>query len=129
MEIKGWLRKHGSTVIVVDECQKLNKSGLEMLRDIHDISDAYGRRSTPIILFGGHRFKKLIEMSRADEKTIIEPQLARRLKPVLDIDAECRLDEDGGIYTIEDIVKIMQNKRVHILTPRATRWLRDLQDT
>jgi len=126
MEIKGWLRKHGSTVLVVDEAQKLNKSGLEMLRDIHDISDVSGRRSIPIILFGDHRFKKLIERTRAGDPTIIEEQLARRLKPVLDIDTECRLDEDGGLYTIEDIVKIVQNERVRILTPRATRWLRDL---
>jgi len=126
LEIKAWLRKHGSTVIVVDEAQKLNKAGLEMLRDIHDISDVSGRRGIPIVLFGDHRFKKLIEASRADERTVIEPQLARRLKPVLDLDAECALDDDGGLYTVDDIVKIVQNERVRILTPRATRWLRDL---
>ncbi len=126
LEIKGWLRKHGSTVLVIDECQKLNRAGLEMLRDIHDISDASGRRGIPIILFGDHRFKQLIEASRADAKTVIEPQLARRLKPVLDIDAECALDEDGGLFTVEDIVKIVQNERVRILAPRAARWLRDL---
>ena len=125
-EIKGWLRKHGSTVIVIDEAQKLSKAGLEMLRDIHDISDAANRSNVPIIFFGDHRFKQLIERTRVGSTTVIEPQLARRLRPVLDIDKECTIDDDGGLFTADDIVKIVRNDRVRILTSSGVRWIRDL---
>jgi hypothetical protein len=125
MAIKEWLRKHGSTVIIVDECQKLSRDGMEMLRDIHDISDPAGRRCVPVVFFGDHSFKKLIFRSRNGEKSPISPQTARRMRPVLDIDADCQV-EGGGIYTVEDIVKIVRNNRVKLLSPRAARWLRDL---
>lgn len=126
MEVKGWLRKHGTAVIVVDEAQKLDRDGLEMLRDIHDISDPAGRRNMPIVFFGDHRFKKLIFATRAGARSPISPQTARRMRPVLDIEADCRLDECGGAFTVEDVVRIVRNNRVKLLTTRAARWLRDL---
>jgi len=126
IELKNWLRKHMSTVIIVDEAQKLTRDGLEMLRDIHDISDPATRRNVPIIFFGDHSFKKLIFAGRAGERSPISPQTARRMRPVLDIDADCQVDDGGGIYTVEDVVKIVRNNRVKLLTPRAARWLRDL---
>lgn len=125
-EIKGWLRKHMSTVIVIDEAQKLLKSGLEMLRDIHDMSDPAGRRNIPIVFFGDHDFKKLLFRGRAGERSPISPQTARRMRPVLDIDADCQVDDSGGIYTVEDIVAIVRNQRVKLLSARAVRWMRDL---
>ncbi len=126
IEIEHWLRKHMGTVLVVDEAQKLTRDGLEMLRDIHDISDPTGRRNIPIVFFGDHGFKKLLFRSRSGEKSPISPQTARRMRPVLDIDADCRVGDAGGMYTVEDIVKIVRNNRVKLLTPRAARWLRDL---
>jgi hypothetical protein len=126
MEIKNWLRKHGTAVIVVDEAQKLDGDGLEMLRDIHDLSDLSGRRNVPIVFFGDHNFKKLIFATRAGQRSPISPQTARRMRPVLDIETDCRLDDRGNAFTVEDIVKIVRNNRVKLLTTRAARWLRDL---
>jgi len=125
-EIMTWLRKHGSTVIVVDEAQQLDRDGLEMLRSIHDQSDPTSRRRIPIIFFGDHDFYKLLAKGRAGQRSTICAQLARRMSPVLDIDRDCQLDDDGTIYTAEDVIKIVRNNRVRLLTGRAVRWLRDL---
>lgn len=124
--IKDWLRKHGTSVIVVDEAQKLSRDGLEMLRDIHDLSDLSGRRNVPIVFFGDHDFKKLIFATRAGARSPISPQTARRMRPVLDIEADCRTNERGSVFTVEDVVRIVRNNRVKLLTTRAARWLRDL---
>jgi len=129
MEIKNWLRKHGTAVIVVDEAQKLSRDGLEMLRDVHDISDPAGRRNVPIVFFGDHEFKKLIFRGRAGERSPVSPQTARRMRPVLDLEVDCRIDDRGSIYSVEDIVKIVRNGRVKLLTQGAARWLRDLANT
>ncbi len=126
LQLKDWLRKHRGTVIVIDEAQKLTRDGLEMLRDIHDISDPAARRNIPIVFFGDHGFKKLIFAGRTGERSPISPQTARRMRPVLDIDADCQVDDGGGIYTVEDVVKIVRNNRVKLLTADAVRWLRDL---
>lgn len=126
LAIKQWLAKHLTTVIVVDEAQKLVREGLEMLRDLHDLSDPAGRRNIPVVFFGDHRFKRLLFTGRTGDRSPISPQIARRMRPVLDIDADCRLDEDGAIYTADDIVRIVRNNRVKLLTPAAVRWLRDL---
>jgi hypothetical protein len=129
MAIKDWLRKHGTAVIVVDEAQKLSREGLEMLRDIHDISDPTGRRNVPIVFFGDHDFKKLIFRGRAGARSPISPQTARRMRPVLDLEFDCVVDDRGGIYSAEDIVKIVRNNRVKLLTSQAVRWLRNLANT
>lgn len=129
VELKGWLRKHMSTVIVVDECQKLTRDGLEMLRDIHDMSDPAQRRNVPIVFFGDHDFKKLIFKGRAGQRSPISPQTARRMRPILDVEADCVDDNGEGPYTVEDIVKIVRNNRVRLLTAKAVRWLKALANT
>lgn len=121
-----WLRKHGSTVIIVDECQKLDRTGLEMLRDIHDISDPATHRNVPIVFFGDQGFLKLIFKARAGERSPISAQCIRRMRPVLNIDTDCRQDDGGGLYSVDDIVTIVRNSRVKLLTPKAVRWVRDL---
>jgi hypothetical protein len=126
MALKDWLRRHGTAVLLVDEAQKLAKSGLEVLRDIHDMSDPTGRRNTPIVFFGDHDFKKLIFRGLNGQRSPISPQTARRMRPVLDIDADCHVDDRGGIYTADDVAKIIRNNRVKLLSQQAIRWLRDL---
>jgi len=124
-EIKGWLRKHLSTVIIVDESQKLTADGLEQLRDFHDVSDPAGRRNVPIVFLGDQKFRRLLFASRGEQKSPISPQTARRMRPVLDLDVDCQV-EGGGQFTLDDVLKIVRNNRVKLLTPRAARWLRDL---
>jgi hypothetical protein len=125
--IKEYLRTHGSTVLIIDECQKLSGSGLEMLRDIHDISDLTTHRNVPIVFFGDQNFLKLIFAGRSGSRSPISPQCIRRMRPVLNIDTSRFTQQpDGGIYSVQDIVNIVRNNRVKLLTPKATRWLRDL---
>jgi len=126
MEIKNWLRKHGTAVIVIDECQKLDADGLEVVRDIHDISDATGRRNVPIVFFGDHKFKRLILRTRAGDTSPISPQTARRMRPVLDLEADCVDDSNRGLFSIDDVVKIIRNNRVKLVSSEGVRWLRDL---
>lgn len=125
-EIMSWLRKHGATVIIVDEAQQLDRDGLEMLRAIHDKSDPANRRRIPIIFFGDHDFYKLLQKGRAGQRSTICAQLARRMTPVLDIDRDCQMDDEGGLYSVEDIIKIIRNNRVRLLSSRGLRWLRAL---
>lgn len=122
LAIKDWLRRHGTAVIIVDEAQKLVRSGLEMLRDIHDISDPNTRRNVPIVFFGDQDFLKLIFSGRAGNRSPLSPQCIRRMRPVLNIDTapDCQ-QPGGGIYTVEDIVNIVRNNRVKLLTPHPSR--------
>ena len=48
--LREYLRSSLNTVVVVDEAQKLEADGLEVLRDLHDSSDPAGRRNVPEFL-------------------------------------------------------------------------------
>lgn len=114
-----------SMIVLVDEAQKLQRSGLEMLRDLHDASDPTGQYPVPIVLFGDHGFLRLLVRSRHGEATMIRPQLTRRIYPVFDShSAEAGLTNDPDkLYTLADIVSILRNRRLRLITDDATRWL------
>jgi hypothetical protein len=126
--IKAYLAKHRNTVIVVDEGQKLDRDGLEMLRDLHDSSDPDGRRNVPIIFFADKAFYKLIVRSRAGERSPIAPQLSRRMYPVFDIERD-GADDDGVVHTAEDIAAILRNDRLRVVSEAGVKWLVRLANT
>ncbi len=123
--IREWIRRTASPMILIDEAQKLDAGGLELIRDIHDTSDPSGQGNVPIALFGDQAFLKLIFGARAGQRSPISPQMVRRMRPVLNIDTDCQLD-GGGLYSTADIEAIVANHRARLLTPSAVRWLRDL---
>jgi hypothetical protein len=120
--IRAYLAKHRQTVVVVDEAQKLTRDGLEMLRDLHDTSDPDARRNTPIVLFGDREFYKLIARGRAGERSPIAPQLSRRMYPIFDIEKD-GADDDGKVYTAEDVVAILRNDRLRVLSDAGVKWV------
>lgn len=126
--IKTWLRKRRNTVLLVDECQKLDASGLEMLRTLHDITDPDGAHCMPIVFFGDEHFYKLLVRAKAGDRSPIAPQMIRRMVPVFDVAKDGGVEPDGGgdLYTVQDIVAIVRNDRVKLLDRKALRWLTDL---
>lgn len=120
-----YLRKRQSTVILVDEAQKLKPDGLEILRDLHDASDPDNRRNTPVVFFADHDFWKLILRTRNGEPSPIKSQLTRRLYPCLNVEGE--LARTGGdLFTVADVTKILRNDRLRVVTAEGVKWLRDL---
>jgi len=124
--IKQWLRKRRNTVLIVDECQKLSASGLELLRDLHDGSDPSGQHCMPIVFFGDENFYKLLTKTKSGDRTPIAPQMIRRMIPVFDIVRDGAYDDDGSLYTVADIITITRNNRVKLLSRAACNWLTDL---
>lgn len=127
------LQKHKNTVVVVDEAQKLQRAGLEMLRRLHDLSDPQGQRNVCMILFGDHDFYKLIVNTRGGARTPISPQITRRMYPIFRIDVDgCQGRDDAGnaaagtVYTEADIEATLKNKRLRVLRPEAVTWLAKL---
>lgn len=120
------LRKDRSVVLLIDEAQKLKASGLEILRDIHDLSDPEATRNTPTILFGDQDFYQLLMRARAGESSVIRPQLSRRFYPVLDLAKRGSQDGDGQLFTADDVTKIVANSRVRLVTDKGIRWLSTL---
>ncbi|MFH1749110.1 MAG: ATP-binding protein [Planctomycetota bacterium] len=127
--IKQWLRKRRNTVLIVDEAQKLSASGLELLRDLHDGSDPTGRHCLPIVFFGDENFYKLLNKAKSGASSPIAPQMIRRMIPVFDIVKDGAFDSDGTLYSVDDIVKIVRNDRVKLLTAKACGWLALLANT
>ena len=123
--IKSWLGKRRNTVLIIDEAQKLSRSGLELLRDLHDQSDPTSNRCMPIVFFGDEGFRKLIGHTKDGYTTKLQPQMIRRMVPVFDIVKDGGYDA-GDLYSLEDILKIVHNNRVKLLTPQAARWLTNL---
>lgn len=121
--VLAWLRKHQSAVIVVDEAQQLTRDGLECLRNLHDKSDPAGRRCVPVVFFGDERFYRLIAQGRAGERSPIAPQLTRRMYPIFDIGEVGAGGGDAGPFTAADIVKIIRNQRVRVVTDGGVQWL------
>ena len=126
--IKGYFAKHLSTVVVVDEAQKLEREGLEMLRDLHDSSDPDGRRNIPIVFFADQDFYKLILKSRAGQRSPIAPQLSRRMYPIFDVERDGS-DDDGRVYTVDDIVTILRNDRLRVVSDAGVKWIAKLANT
>ena len=112
-------------LILVDEAQKLRPSGLEMLRDLHDSSDPTGQYPVPIVLFGDHDFHKLLIRSRNGEPSPIRPQLTRRIYPVFDSHSpDAGLSDDPDkLYSLQDIIEILRNRNLRLITDEAQRWL------
>jgi hypothetical protein len=121
-----FLGKNRNTVVFVDGAQKLNPDGLEVLRDIHDRSDPDGRRNTPIVLFGDSDFYKLIVRARSGEQSPIKPQMTRRMYPVLNLSAEGADGTTGGLFSAEDVVRILRNGRLRPVDSTGIRWLTTL---
>lgn len=125
--LKSWLRKRRNTVLIVDEAQKLSASGLELLRDLHDGSDPDGHHNLPIVFFGDETFYKLLVRAKSGDASPIAPQMIRRMVPVFDVVKDGGVEGDGSdLYTVADIVAIVRNDRVKLLTRRAAQWLTDL---
>ncbi len=121
--LQAYIAKHRNLVLCVDECQYLDRAGLSSLRTLHDTSDPEGKRCLPIILFGDESFYKQLVKSRAGEQTAIAPQLSRRIYPILDISRDARDPDTGDVYSVEDIVKILRNDRLRIVSEDGVRWL------
>lgn len=121
--IRSYLQKHRNIVIIVDECQQLSREGLTCLRNIHDTSDPEGRRNVPIIFFGDEHFYRLLVRSRSGERSPIAPQMTRRMYPVFDIGRDAADGEGAEAFTVEDLVRILRNDRVRVITPDGVRWL------
>jgi hypothetical protein len=120
--IKSWLRKRRNTVIIVDEAQKLARSGLEALRDLHDTCGV-GDRGLPIAFFGDERFQTLIGDARQGRTRGMTEQFSSRIYPIVRVDTQCTIDGGDAIYTLEDLVAITRNNRFKLLTRAAIRWL------
>jgi hypothetical protein len=131
--IVDYLRKHKNTVIVVDESQKLDRSGLEMLRRLHDLSDPQGLRNISIVLFGDRDFYKLIINTRGGSRTPISPQITRRMYPIFQIDVDgCQGRDEAGnpvpgtVFSQADIEATIKNKRLRVLRPEGVAWMAKL---
>jgi len=120
--VKAWLRKRRNTVRGVDEAQKLSRSGLELLRDLHDTCGA-GERGMPIAFFGDERFQMLIGDARSGRTRGMTEQFSSRIYPIVRVDTQCTTDGGDQIYTVDDIVAITRNSRFKLLTRQAIRWL------
>lgn len=124
--VRSYLQKHRNLVLVVDECQQLAAEGLNCLRNLHDTSDPEGRRCTPVILFGDEGFYRLIVKSRNGERSPIAPQLTRRLYPIFNITRDGAAGDGDAVFTVEDVVRIIRNDRVRVVTPQGIRWITKL---
>jgi len=128
-EIVAHLETHRNVIIIVDECQKLTRAALELLRTIHDQSDGDGRRNTPVILFGDQDFYRLVVQSKGGKRTLLSPQITSRLYPVVSLEAHCFQRDDEGqaipnsVYTTKDIEQVIKNQRLRIVRPDAIGWI------
>lgn len=121
--IISWCLKHRNAVFLVDEAQHLSSSGLECFRDIYDSSDPSGREGVTFAFLGDERFYSLILRAKSGETSPIAPQLVRRLLPLFDAVKDGCIDDDGGdLYSVDDILKVVNNSRVRLLTSDAARW-------
>lgn len=127
-EIEDYLRKHLNTVILVDESQMLTNGALEMLRSLHDKSDATGQRNVPVILFGDENFYKVVMKSRGGERTPFSPQITSRMFPVVSLERHALdRDDDGQVipataYTVADIDRIVRQQRLKLVRADAIRF-------
>ena len=123
------LRTLRTAVILIDEAQKLKADGLEVIRDIHDASDPDGRRCVPVVFFGDRGFLRLIVRARSGEPGAIRAQLSRRLYPVFELASLAGQDGGEPLFSGEDLVKILRNDRLRVVTDAGVRWLCSLANT
>lgn len=124
--IISYVSKTRNVVILVDEVNKLKPRGLEVLRDIHDSSDADGRRNVPMVLFGDRTFYKLLVRARNGESSPIRPRLTRRIFPIYNIDTDTDADGSGRLYSVADIVRVLRNDRLRVVSDDGVKWLASL---
>jgi len=129
--IQSWLAKRRNCVLLIDEAQKADRSGLELIRDLYDESDRGGHHRLPIILFADERFKERVIATRSGQATPIAPQLTRRMILMFGIRKQGVVPggDEGELFTVEDILTIVRQDRVKLLTPPAARWLARLANT
>jgi hypothetical protein len=120
--IKAWLRKRRNTVLIIDEAQKLSRSGLELLRDLHDTCGV-AERGLPIAFFGDERFQNLIGDARQGRTRVMTEQFSSRIYPVVRVDTQCTLDGGEQIYSVDDVIAITRNNRFRLLSRQAIKWL------
>lgn len=126
-----YFRRTRNSVLLIDEAQKLLRSGLETIRDLHDLSDESGERNLPIVLAGDERFYRLITQARsAKAASTVSAQFARRIAPVFDWTRD-GVPKGGGseLYTEADLVKAIQNDRLRLVDRDGLRWLTALANT
>lgn len=130
-DVLGYFQRSRNLLLVVDECQKLARGGLEVLRDLHDQSDPEHERNLPIVLVGDRRFYRLLVKARADRESPIAPQLSRRIAPVFDYERDGTADgsEGGTLYTEADLVQVIRNDRLRLVDEAGIRWLTRLANT
>lgn len=121
--VQAFLGTHRSSVVVVDECQKLRRSGLELLRDLHDLSDLDARRNIPVVFFGDATFYRHLTKAREGREDIVAPQFVRRLHPVFDVERDGSFDDGGNVYSVEDLVRVLRNDRMKLVDDSGVRWL------
>ncbi len=122
--LREYLRSSLNTVVVVDEAQKLEADGLEVLRDLHDSSDPAGRRNVPVCLFGDPSFYRLIGHARNGRRSPIKAQMVRRMYPVYNIEQQADETRGGApSYSAEDIISIVRAGKLRVVTPAAANWL------
>lgn len=122
--ILAFFRGNRNSVLLIDEAQKLTGGGLEVLRDLHDKSDAAGDRNLPIVLFGDPRFYRLLLRSRREQSSPIAPQLSRRIAPIFDFERDgVQGDGSGDLYSVEDLVRVIRNERLRLVDDEGMRWL------
>jgi hypothetical protein len=129
--IQSWLSKRRNTVLLVDEAQKADRSGLELFRDLHDESDPGGHHRLPIIFAGDERFRDRLIETRSGQAAAIAPQFSRRMILLFDVRKQGIVPDgdEGEVFTVEDILQIVRQDRVKLLTPAAARWLARLANT
>jgi hypothetical protein len=122
------LRVTRNCFIIIDECQKMDGSALECLRDLHDTSDPEGRRNTPMLLFGDSTFLRLILRARNGESSVVKPQLSRRLYPLLNFETDGSADGGKTLFTPEDIRRVLNNSRLKLVSEPGIQWLASLSN-
>ncbi len=119
-----------NSLLIVDEAQKLNRQGLEVLRDLHDKSDDTGERRLPIVLIGDPRFYRLLLKARAEKSSPLSSQLSRRIAPIFDYERDGRLgDGSTDLYSPEDLIQVLRNDRLRIVDADGIRWMTRLSNT
>ncbi len=121
--VQTFLGRHRSTVIIVDEAQKLRAHGLELLRDLHDLSDLDARTNSPIVFFGDARFYRHLIGARDGRETVVAPQFVRRLHPVFDVEKDGAGGDGGDVYSVDDLARVLHNDRVKLVSSDGVRWL------
>lgn len=119
-----------TVMFLIDEAQHLAPKGLEFLRGIHDNADSFKRgagHAIPMVLFADHEFYKIVQQGRRGGGRV-KSQLVSRMFPVFDSDDAGTFKGRGRgrereCYGVEDLVKILRNDRLRIVTDDGIQFL------